>query len=321
MKASHIGTFLGAFLARLLKISPASQGAVCAFPASDLSDLRFSVHENDAFSEAAYALVKKEVEAEMKVSFFAEIDLTNVERVRDAFAIQGLKKPSYTAFVTRAVSTALKEMPQLNRRTFRPAWRWFGRKRIQQFHHIDVTVQAEREVEGTETATFADTIRDANRMSLSELQSWLECLRDSTLETNQQWSQYHWLVTRLPGWLSRRLLSLPLRSANSWSKYRGGAVLINSPARYGVDFIAGTWPWPLTISFGLVKERPIVRDHRVVAAPTFQLIFSFDRTVVAGAQAARFFRLIADKLEKCGIPATQGMSVDSDMGNPSSSVN
>jgi hypothetical protein len=83
-----------------------------------------------------------------------------------------------------------------------------------------------------------------------------------------------------------------------WTKYRGAAVLVSSPAKYGVDVVAGTWTHPLGVSFGIAKKRPIVRGDAIVACPTFTLTLSFDRRVMAGAQAARLFRRIVDRLEK-----------------------
>jgi pyruvate/2-oxoglutarate dehydrogenase complex dihydrolipoamide acyltransferase (E2) component len=59
----------------------------------------------------------------------------------------------------------------------------------------------------------------------------------------------------------------------------------------------GSWPSPLGVSFGLVKARPVVRAGQIVACPTFNLVVNFERTIMAGAQAARFFKRIVDILE------------------------
>src|SRR5206468_3362367 len=83
-----------------------------------------------------------------------------------------------------------------------------------------------------------------------------------------------------------------------WVKWRGGAVLVSSPAKYGVDVVVGSWSHPLGVSFGLVKPRPVVRDGAVVARTTFTLTLNFDRRVMAGAQAARFFRRVVERLER-----------------------
>ena len=73
--------------------------------------------------------------------------------------------------------------------------------------------------------------------------------------------------------------------------------MISSPAKYGVDMLVGNWPWPIGFSFGLVKERPIVVDGVVVARPTMMLIMSFDRRLMAGAPAARFFNAVGNSLQ------------------------
>lgn len=73
--------------------------------------------------------------------------------------------------------------------------------------------------------------------------------------------------------------------------------MISSPAKYGVDMLVGNWPWPIGISFGLVKERPFVINGELTVRPTMMLIMSFDRRLMGGAPAARFFKAVADRLE------------------------
>jgi hypothetical protein len=52
------------------------------------------------------------------------------------------------------------------------------------------------------------------------------------------------------------------------------------------------------VSFGLVKSRAVVRGDSIVACPTFVLSMNFDRRVMAGAQGARFFKRIVERLER-----------------------
>ena len=59
------------------------------------------------------------------VSFISEVDLTEIERIRDRTT--GERKPSYTAFVVKAVALALRDYPYANRRAWRSPWlplRW-----------------------------------------------------------------------------------------------------------------------------------------------------------------------------------------------------
>jgi pyruvate/2-oxoglutarate dehydrogenase complex dihydrolipoamide acyltransferase (E2) component len=82
-----------------------------------------------------------------------------------------------------------------------------------------------------------------------------------------------------------------------WERYRGGAVLVSSPAKYGVDAVNASWAWPIGVSFGFVEQRPVVRNGQIAARPCFTFLMNFDRRVMAGAAAARFFRHICCLLE------------------------
>jgi hypothetical protein len=144
---------------------------------------------------------------------------------------------------------------------------------------------------------FADVLRDADVPSLDAITGWLHELARCDTATNREWCLFNHLVTRLPHWLFRLVARLPLLVPRLWVRHRGSAVLISSPARYGVDVVATSWAWPLGISFGLVKDRPVVREGQVVACPTFVLTLNFDRRILAGAQAAHFFQRIVEILE------------------------
>jgi pyruvate/2-oxoglutarate dehydrogenase complex dihydrolipoamide acyltransferase (E2) component len=73
--------------------------------------------------------------------------------------------------------------------------------------------------------------------------------------------------------------------------------MVNSPAKYGIDQIVVDQIWPLTVSFGWVKERPYVVDGEVTARKTMPLFIIFDRRIMAGAPSARFFNRLAEILE------------------------
>jgi len=167
---------------------------------------------------------------------------------------------------------------------------------VQRFHRVDIAVAAERDIPGAEGCAFIDIIRDADQKPLKELTTWLRALATCTAETNAQWRAFSTLIRRAPHFIAKWLLRLPLWAPSLWVKYRGGAVLISSPAKYGVDGVATTWPWPVGFSFGLVSQRPIVKDGQIVAAPTCTLTLNFDRRLMAGAQGAKFFDRVADLL-------------------------
>jgi hypothetical protein len=260
-----------------------------------VSGAPFEIEPKNKCFEAIRAIAEYEIRPGNTVMFLSEVDLTEVERVRSCAAGGG--RPSYTAFVVKAVALALRDFPYANRRVCRRPWLPLSGPRLQKFHHSDVAVACERDIPGAESIAFLDILRNADRLSLDEITAALHDLAVCDPSTNKQWREFSTIVARLPSWLSTRLIRLPCLVPSLWTKYRGAAVLVSSPAKYGVDVIAGTWTHPLGVSFGIARRRPVVRGEAIVACPTFTLTLSFDRRVMAGAQAARFFRRIVERLE------------------------
>jgi len=229
-----------------------------------------------------------------KVAMLNEIDMTECERIRGESAARGAPKPTYTAFLASAIALALKESPQANRITIElPFW-----KRIVQLNEIHITVAVERDKPGFEQAVFAGTIYNADRKNLAELTKELRGLANATEESDPRWRLLKAIVERLPSRIARWILSAPRLTPTLWIKHRGGCVMISSPAKYGVDIMVGAWPWPLGFSFGFVRPRPLVIDNRVEIRPAMVVTMSFDRRIMGGAPAARFFNSVCEKLTR-----------------------
>lgn len=267
----------------------------------------YRIEPKNRFFEANRRIVEYEIRPAYTVSFVTEVDLTSVEAVRRAAEVEGHPKPSYTAFVAKALGLALREFPYANRRVCRRAWLWFLGPRLQCFTGCDIAIAVERQVPGAESVAFVDVLRGAADQSVWEITAWLSDLSRADPTNNRQWRDFSHIITRLPQWLSSRLIRLPYYSPGHWVKYRGGAAIISSPAKYGVDCVLGTWSWPLGLSFGLVRERAVVREGKVVACPTFDLSLNFDRRIMAGAQAAKFFSRVADLLRNAEADLAGGL--------------
>lgn len=267
---------------------------------------RYTLGSANPFLAVLGRLGDSEVRPGRTVTFMHLVDLTAIEAVRARAAAGRACKPSYTAFVVKALALALRAFPYANCRA--SWWPWRG-PRLQQFHCCDIAVACERNLPDAPMAAFIDVLRDADRASLADITDWLHRLAHCDTSTNVQWRSFHTVITRLPGWLAGILLRLPWLAPSLWVKYRGGAAIVSSPARYGVDAVLATWPHPIGVSFGRVQDRPLVDEGQVVARPTFWLTLNFDRRVMAGAQAARFFRRLVDLLEHA----------DSDLESPGES--
>lgn len=229
-----------------------------------------------------------------KVAMVAELDMSECERVRADFLSQGKARPSYTALVVRALALTLRDpdFAYANRMAVNLP---FFRREVQ-FNQVDVSVAVERDSPALPQATYAGTIRSADQLPLERLGQELKGLSSTQGEHGTRWQLFLNVLTRFPASLARRILLMPHLWPSLWVQHRGGAVLVSSPAKYGVDLLVGNWGWPIGISFGLVRDRPVVVDGQVVVRPTMNLIMSFDRRLMAGAPAARFFNAIAEKL-------------------------
>lgn len=258
-------------------------------------DGRYTMEPRNRFLSAVMSIVEYEIKRPgSTVTFLSQVDLSAIERVRAAAAQSGTRKPSYTAFVMKALALAVREHPYANRRLVRLPL--LG-PRVQRFTHIDAAVLIERELPDAPMVAFVDMIRDADGLGLDTLTSRLHDLAVSDASSNQQWAIFSFIINRLPRFLARWVIRLPVLVPKLWVQYRGGAFVISSPAKYGVDMIAATWPWPLGVSFGLVKDRPLVQAGELVVRPTFTLTLNFDRRLIAGAQAGRFYKRIVELLE------------------------
>lgn len=235
-----------------------------------------------------------------KVAFLNEIDMSQCVALREQIAAKTGEKPSYTALVASAVAQALKTHPYANRIPIE--YPFF--KRIVQLDAINITIAVERDTPGLEQATYAGTISNIDKLTIPEINQELRRISNTDGEHGERWTLFQRIVTRFPAPLARFILRFPRLWPGLWMEHRGGAVMISSPAKYGVDMLVGNWPWPIGFSFGLVKNRPIVVDGKIEVCPTMTLVMSFDRRLMAGAPAARFFHKVSQMLElaDCGMP-------------------
>ncbi|MCK6489351.1 MAG: 2-oxo acid dehydrogenase subunit E2 [Planctomycetes bacterium] len=237
--------------------------------------------------------LNRENVSDHKVALVNHLDMSSAERLRHQAGLAGGTRPSYTALVAKALANALRLHPAANRMVFPGP---FG-PRMFQFEAIDISVAVERDSSGFDQAACTETMRAVDDKDIAAITRELAAIVRGTSETHQRWRLFRRLVEHSPAWFARTVVGVPRLLASQWVQHRGGVALISSPAKYGVDTVVGTWPYPIGISFGLVKPRPVAIGDRVEVRPTMDLLMSFDRRLMAGAPAARFFRTISDQLE------------------------
>lgn len=253
---------------------------------------KVSLSKPNRISRAFWTL-NQEMTPAYKVTFVREIDATAMDRIRQETLNREGVKPSYTALIIKAAAIALREHPAANRAIL--GWPCF--RRIVQFNNMDITVAIERNVPQAEAVVLADTILEADTKTLAHITQELQRSLTMDPEQHPRWKLFFTLLSRLPVFLTRWLIRMPRFLPNEWVKHRGNACFVNSPAKYGIDFVVGDMLWPLTVMFGWVKERPIAINGKVEVRKTMPLSIIFDRRIMAGAPAARFFNRLAEILE------------------------
>lgn len=228
-----------------------------------------------------------------KVSFIREIDATEMDTLRSSIEFDTKIKPSYTALVTKATSLVLQEFPYANRAIL--GLPFF--KRLVQFNTTAITVAIERSVPDADAVVLADTIYDCGSKSITEITGELRNFSNATMANNPRWRLFYSLLSTIPAFISKWIIRMPLFFPSIWTKHRGCACFVNSPAKYGIDIFIGDMIWPLTISFGWVRERPAIWNGELTIRKTMPLIMIFDRRIMAGAPAAKFFNRLAEVLQ------------------------
>ncbi|MCK6598740.1 MAG: 2-oxo acid dehydrogenase subunit E2 [Bdellovibrionaceae bacterium] len=233
--------------------------------------------------------MNEEMNPRNKVTFVREIDVTKLDKLREKFG-----KLSYTSLITKAAACVLKEFPYANR-AIMPGL--FG-QRLVQFENADITVAVEKNVPDAEAVVYAHILRDVQSMSSADIYREMQKLVDSnSSEKIQRWLMFLKILKNIPTIIAKRILRVPRYFASEWVKHRGGACFINSPAKHGIDLLVADMLWPLTFSFGWVRERPWVVENQVVVRKTVPLIMIFDRRIMQGALAGKAFNRFCNLLE------------------------
>lgn len=242
--------------------------------------------------ESMIGLVQ-EVARKDVVTFTNLIDLESAEKLRKTHVMPDGTYLTYTALITKAIALALQEYPEANRLVMKNIFS----KKLVQLNSITATVACEKEMMGPERLVLTGMIPNVDMLSVYAVQEYLQKFRSDSSSDNPDWKFFVFMLRYFPSFVTRAILSLPKWSVRAWLRLRGGSFAITSPAKYGVDHVSAKWPYPLTFAFGLVKKRAIAVDEIVLSRLSVQLTMCFDRSLITGAPAARFFNAIKNNLE------------------------
>lgn len=243
-----------------------------------------------------FTILNRENIPDCRAVAIREIDLSQIEVLRLRLLNDGLKS-SYTSIIAKAVAITLAEMPNANRAVANfPLF-----SRVFQLLRINVSVAVERQ-DGDFGGAFVYTVYDTDKKSTTQIADEIRGLSQVPIESGdpriQRWIQIKDGVRLAPfSWILRLVIWFQKNIPQLYIANRGGAVMISSPSKYGVDFIVAHWPYTIGISFGLVKDRPWVENGQLVVRRTTTLTLAFDRRILSGADAARFMNRLCEILE------------------------
>lgn len=254
------------------------------------SKTKYQVLPLDRWRAATSGFVREIVRADVVV-FTGLIDASALVGLRADCAQAGHGKPSWTALVVRAISVVLADHPEMNRLLLRG---WF-RHRPVQLSEVHAVVAVERVRNGEDTV-YAQILRNTDRKSAWELTEEFRKTNASEESDDPRLQLFMKVIRRLPGPIARLILGMPKWTPGQWLQHRGGSFALTTVGKYGVDSVFVKWPWPLSFTFGEVKERPVVVDGVVVARTSFYFSLAWNREISNGAPVARFFNEIVQYL-------------------------
>ncbi|ODS00546.1 dihydrolipoamide succinyltransferase [Methyloceanibacter methanicus] len=192
---------------------------------------------------------------------FNDVDMSKVmelrKEYRDAFEKRHGVKLGFMGFFVKACVQALKDIPAVNAEID-------GDDLVyKNYYHIGVAV-------GTERGLVVPVIRDADRMTLAEIEG---TIADFGIRARE--------------------------GKLGLAEMQGGTFTISNGGIYGSMLSTPILNAPQSGILGMhrIEERPVVRDGQIVARPMMYLALSYDHRIVDGKEAVTFLVNVKDSLE------------------------
>jgi 2-oxoglutarate dehydrogenase E2 component (dihydrolipoamide succinyltransferase) len=206
--------------------------------------------------------LKEAQNAAAMLTTFNEVDMTAVMALRnqykDVFEKTHGVKLGFMSFFVRAVVHGLKQVPEVNAE--------IDGQDIVYKNHYDISVAV-----GTERGLVTPVVRDADQMSLAEIEKAI-------------------------GALGRKARDGQL----ALEDLQGGTFTISNGGVYGSLMSTPILNAPQSGILGMhkIQERPMVLNGQIVARPMMYLALSYDHRVVDGQGAVTFLVRVKEAIEE-----------------------
>jgi len=225
---------------------------------------------------------------------YFEVDVTLGRRLIEDFKKQTGEKISFTGWIAKCVSEAVREFPEVN------AYRW-GKKRIVRFEDIDVIVMVERRLPDKVIAV-PHAVRRSQAKDLLTISREIRAAQTAPVSEDEQLLERGWklkLYDRIPGFIRRLILSRMMRDP-FYIKKQGGLIVVTA-----VGMFTNTRLWvggfggitTLSLALGGIARRLVKQGDEIVEREFLQITAYLDHEIVDGGPATRVQARIVQLIE------------------------
>lgn len=225
---------------------------------------------------------------------YFEVDVTVGRRLIEDFAKRTGEKISFTGWIAKCVSEAVREFPEVN------AFRW-GKKKVVRFEDIDIIVMVERRLPD-KVIPVPHSVRGSQAKDLLAISREIRTAQTAPVSEQQQLLDRSWKVRIfrcVPGFFRRRVLARMIRNP-FYIKRQGGLIIITS-----VGMFTDTRLWvggfggitTLSLTLGGIARRLVKQGEAIVEREFLQITAYVDHDIVDGGPATRLQSRIVQLIE------------------------
>lgn len=225
---------------------------------------------------------------------YFEVDVTLGRRLIEDFAKRTGEKISFTGWIAKCVSEAVREFPEVN------AFRW-RKNKVVQFEDIDIIVMVERRLPD-KVIPVPHSVRRSQDKDLLAISREIRTAQTAPVSERQQLLDRSWKVRLfhyVPGFIRRRVLARMTRDP-FYIKRQGGLIIMTA-----VGMFTDTRLWvggfggitTLSLTLGGIARRLVKQGEAIVEREFLQVTAYVDHDIVDGGPATRLQARIVQLIE------------------------
>ncbi len=220
-----------------------------------------------------------------------EVDVTDAKNKISSYADKTGKKISFTGWVIKAVSEAIKENKMIH------AYR-ISKRKIVIPDEVRFGIMVERKSENGTKIPSMEVISTPESRTVIEISDEIRALQDLIIDEKEQLmgnqnikrKLQNILFAILPDFISRRIIKGIATNKEFITKF-SGTVGVTALGMFGKDASGYAIHFPtrtIDLALGTVSEKPRYIDGKLAKRDILNVTFNIDHNIVDGGPAARF---------------------------------